>query len=66
MLRLSGLVVAAGIFAGGAVSLAPPAAAVPFKNCSQARAAGYCDIPSDSEYYAPRLDRDGDGLACEC
>lgn len=38
----------------------------PFKNCSAAKAAGYCDIPSNSPMYTPSQDRDDDGVACEC
>ncbi|QEN17368.1 excalibur calcium-binding domain-containing protein [Mycobacterium sp. ELW1] len=38
----------------------------PFKNCTAAKAAGYCDIPTDSPLYTPGQDRDSDGLACEC
>lgn len=59
-LALAGLAVAIG--------LASPIANAqqPFTNCSQAKASGYCDIPSNSPYYGPWLDRDQDGLACEC
>jgi hypothetical protein len=61
MMAVGGLVVAI------AVGLAPTASAqTPFKNCTQAKASGYCDIPSSSPYYGPWLDRDQDGLACEC
>jgi hypothetical protein len=38
---------------------------VPFKNCAEAREAGYTDIPSTSEYYGEWLDRDLDGIGCE-
>ncbi len=37
----------------------------PFKNCKAARAAGRSRIPIGDPAYAPRLDRDGDGIACE-
>jgi len=58
---------AAAAFGAVAIGLAaPPAQAAPFKNCTQAKAAGYCDIPEDSPYYQDKLDRDQDGLACEC
>lgn len=53
-------------FGAIALGVAAPAQAVPFKNCTQAKSAGYCDIPSDSDKYGPWLDRDGDGLGCEC
>jgi hypothetical protein len=43
------------------VTLADP----PYKNCSQAHADGRYNIPKDDPAYSPKLDRDGDGLACE-
>ncbi|MGY4710352.1 excalibur calcium-binding domain-containing protein [Mycolicibacterium sp. CBM1] len=52
-----------------AIGIAAPAnaePAVPFKNCTAAKAAGYCDITSDSPLYTPSQDRDSDGYACEC
>ncbi|WBP96838.1 excalibur calcium-binding domain-containing protein [Mycolicibacterium neoaurum] len=55
-------VVLVGIVAAGPVPLAN---ATPFKNCTQARQAGYEDIPSSSDYYGSWLDGDGDGIACE-
>lgn len=64
MFRLSvgtaALVTALGILAAPAM-----AHAAPFKNCTEARKAGYSNIPSTSEYYGKRLDRDGDGIGCE-
>ncbi|WP_198170538.1 excalibur calcium-binding domain-containing protein [Deinococcus arboris] len=36
-----------------------------FKNCTAAKAAGYWNIKKGSPAYHTRLDRDGDGLACE-
>lgn len=59
------LALAVGI-CGTGITFAAPAAAEPFDNCTQAHKAGYCDIPSDSPYYGPWLDRDKDGIACEC
>lgn len=50
------------------VGVAPAPAAVadpPYKNCSQARADGRHDIPRGDSAYAPHLDRDNDGVACE-
>lgn len=35
------------------------------RNCTHARAMGLRNIPVGSRYYAPWLDGDGDGLACE-
>ena len=57
-----------GLAIAGIGALAPPviANAVPYSNCSQAKANGDCDIPSDSPYYQAKLDRDQDGLGCEC
>jgi hypothetical protein len=36
-----------------------------FKNCTEAKAAGYWNITIASPAYAKHLDRDNDGLACE-
>lgn len=36
-----------------------------FRNCTEARQAGYTDIPSSSAFYSRQLDRDNDGVACE-
>lgn len=36
-----------------------------FANCSEARAAGAAPVYADDPGYAPRLDRDGDGVGCE-
>ena len=36
-----------------------------FPNCTEARAAGYSNIPIGGYGYGPHLDRDGDGIACE-
>ena len=35
------------------------------RNCSEARQMGLQNIPRGSPYYAPWLDGDNDGLACE-
>lgn len=40
-------------------------ASVYFKNCTQARMAGYWNIQAGDPGYARHLDRDGDGVACE-
>lgn len=53
-------------FGAVVLGIAPPAQASPYANCSQARSAGDCDIPQSSSKYDPDLDRDGDGVACEC
>lgn len=36
-----------------------------YANCSEARAAGAAPIYAGQPGYRPRLDRDGDGIACE-
>jgi hypothetical protein len=58
-------IVAGIVFAGIAFGVAPPANAVPYKNCSQARQNGDSNIPSTSDKYGSWLDRDGDGIGCE-
>ncbi|WP_231588342.1 excalibur calcium-binding domain-containing protein [Mycobacterium nebraskense] len=37
-----------------------------YKNCTDAKAHGRCNIPRGDQAYCPSQDRDGDGLACEC
>ena len=37
-----------------------------YKNCSEARANGECDIPEGDPHYCDPQDRDQDGVACEC
>lgn len=53
---------------------APPATAPPvqraapsasYANCTEARAAGVTPLYRGQPGYAPKLDRDGDGIACE-
>jgi hypothetical protein len=36
-----------------------------FANCTEAKAAGYHDIARGAPGYSTKLDRDGDGIACE-
>ncbi len=36
-----------------------------FRNCTEARAAGYSNIRRGEPGYARHLDRDNDGIACE-
>jgi Excalibur calcium-binding domain len=36
-----------------------------FKNCTEARGAGYRRMRRGDPGYAPHLDRDNDGIACE-
>ena len=49
------------------IGAAPAASAdsQPFSNCKAAADAGAYNIPSDSPYYGPWLDRDNDGIGCE-
>lgn len=39
--------------------------AVYYENCTEAREAGVTPIEEGEPGYAPHLDRDGDGVACE-
>jgi hypothetical protein len=51
---------------GVGVAVAPASAAgPPYKNCSEAHADGRYNIPQDDPAYSSKLDRDGDGIACE-
>lgn len=60
------LLVAAFVVAATAVGAAPLASAQqPYPNCKTAAQDGVYDIPSDSPYYGPWLDRDSDGVGCE-
>ena len=36
-----------------------------YKNCAEARAAGVAPLYEGDPGYAPHLDRDNDGIACE-
>lgn len=63
--------IAAALFAGIAIGSAAPAIAAPvpqapYKNCTEARNNNDCNIPSSSDKYQSKLDRDGDGVGCEC
>ncbi|WP_327113530.1 excalibur calcium-binding domain-containing protein [Nocardia sp. NBC_01730] len=44
---------------------APPAGSVRYSNCSDAKAAGAAPLHRGDPGYSSRLDRDGDGVACE-
>ncbi|MGH3563076.1 MAG: excalibur calcium-binding domain-containing protein [Mycobacterium sp.] len=51
---------------GAGVVVAPIASAgPPYKNCTEAHKDGRYNIPRDDPAYASKLDRDGDGIACE-
>ena len=47
------------------VQPAPPRAGVYYANCAAARAAGAAPIHRGDPGYSTKLDRDGDGIACE-
>jgi hypothetical protein len=66
VIRPVGFLLAATFTTAAMLGVASPAQASPYANCSQARSAGDCDIPQSSSNYDPDLDRDGDGVACEC
>jgi LPXTG-motif cell wall-anchored protein len=59
------LSVLAAVVAVPLVFVAPAHATVSFKSCAEAYAAGYANIPVGDPHYAKRLDRDGDGIACD-
>lgn len=60
------LLMAAVAAVGLGVTIAPVATAgPPYKNCSEARKDGRSNIPKGDPAYASKLDRDGDGIACE-
>ncbi|HVG47852.1 MAG TPA: excalibur calcium-binding domain-containing protein [Rubellimicrobium sp.] len=55
---------------GAALTLGPAAVVradggYTFRNCSEARAAGYSNIRRGTYGYGPHLDRDNDGIGCE-
>ena len=47
------------------MTLAMANADVYYKNCSEARTAGVTPLYEGDPGYAPHLDRDNDGIACE-
>lgn len=51
--------------AAAAQAAAQQPAGASYRNCSEARAAGAAPIYRGQPGYAPHLDRDGDGIACE-
>ncbi|WP_372942450.1 excalibur calcium-binding domain-containing protein [Mycolicibacterium sp.] len=57
---------AAFVAVGLGVALAPAAAAgPPYKNCTEAHADGASNMTPDHPGYTSKMDRDGDGIACE-
>ena len=57
---VTGVAVAAQVWLGSL-----PAQAAPFSSCAQAQAAGAAPIYAGQPGYSRKLDRDGDGVACE-
>jgi hypothetical protein len=44
---------------------APAAPVVSYSNCDEVKAAGKAPLAADQPGYASKLDRDGDGIACD-
>ena len=64
MIRI--LIAAMFVCTAVAVGVAPAASAdVYYKNCTAARNAGDTPLYAGDPGYAPHLDRDSDGVACE-
>ncbi len=57
--------IGAAIVGPGLAVAASVVADPPYRNCSEAHADGRYNIPSDDPAYDEKLDRDGDGYACE-
>lgn len=49
-----------------APAIATPLPQAPYPNCTVAKQNGDCDIPATSDKYQSKLDRDQDGIGCEC
>ena len=49
----------------GAAGASPAAASQLFRNCDEARAAGFSDMRAGEPGYSADLDRDNDGIACD-
>ncbi|MFJ4201629.1 excalibur calcium-binding domain-containing protein [Streptomyces sviceus] len=61
----SGIIVAADVREVTAPEPPPSEASPYYENCDEARAAGAVNIHEGEPGYAPHLDRDHDGVACE-
>ncbi|OHU68857.1 calcium-binding protein [Mycobacteroides chelonae] len=61
---IGGMVVAASA-AWPAAAAAPTQADPPYGSCKEAHADGAYNIKKGDPGYRPKLDRDGDGIACE-
>lgn len=66
---MSASLIRAAAAAIAVAALAVPAAAAHadpvYKNCTEVRQAGKAPILKGQEGYSSKLDRDGDGIACE-
>ena len=49
----------------GAIVAPSATAGPPYATCKDAAKDGRCNIPQIDPAYSPKLDRDGDGIACE-
>ncbi len=58
-------VIGGALLSGSLLGGAAAHADVYYKNCSEARAAGVTPLYESDPGYAPHLDRDSDGIACE-
>ena len=65
MKRLITAGLATAAIAGSLMGAGAANADVYYKNCSEARAAGVTPLYEGDPGYAPHLDRDNDGIACE-
>ena len=65
MKRLITAGLATAAIAGSLMGAGAANADVYYKNCSEARAAGVTPLYEGDPGYAPHLDRDHDGIACE-
>ena len=57
--------VGAALLRGSLLGAGAANADVYYKNCTEARAAGVTPLYEGDAGYAPHLDRDNDGIACE-
>jgi hypothetical protein len=61
---IAAMAISAAALGGAAIAAADPPVGG-YKNCKAAAADGASDIKQGDPGYAPRLDRDGDGVGCE-
>jgi hypothetical protein len=59
------IVIGGALLSGSLLGAGAASADVYYKNCSEARAAGDTPLYRGDPGYAPHLDRDNDGIACE-